>query len=161
MSKPLPQTWDGNTASFPTFIINLRLRAIKAKWHATGTSGILTVDGKNIFTSFHSITKENIELARMNRTNNRAIHTSALKHPFREHSKRPYSLRRKISPNTRMELVYSKPSQISPQCLPFNCPTSPSHKYWTSIQPNWTFRFQISTQNLFISSCWRQQEAGC
>ena len=76
MSKPLPQTWDGNTASFPTFVINLRLRVIKAKWNATGASGILTVDGKNIFTSYHSITKEKIELARTNCTDDRALQNS-------------------------------------------------------------------------------------
>ena len=76
ISKALPQTWDGDTGSFPSFVINLRLRAIKSKWHAIDGSGILMVDGKNIFTEFHSITDTNITQARTNRTNDRATQNS-------------------------------------------------------------------------------------
>ena len=31
VSKPLDQKWDGSTSTFPEFLVNLRLRAIKGK----------------------------------------------------------------------------------------------------------------------------------
>ena len=76
VSKALPQTWDGDTGSFLSFIINLHLRAFKIKWHAIDGSGILKVDEKNIFTEFHSITDANIIEARQNCTNARPTQNS-------------------------------------------------------------------------------------
>ena len=63
MAKPLSQIWDGTPSSFPTFVINLRLRANKANWNATGPSGIMEVNTNNILTSYHSIMEAQIEAA--------------------------------------------------------------------------------------------------
>ena len=76
MVEPLSQVWDGTPASFPTFIMNLRLRASKSKWNATGPSGIMDVDGNNILTSYHSIVDAQVESARSARVNPRAIQNS-------------------------------------------------------------------------------------
>lgn len=76
MAEPLSQVWDGNPASFPTFIMNLRLRASKSKWNANGPLGIMEINGNNILTSYHSIVGAQVESSRSARVNPRAIQNS-------------------------------------------------------------------------------------
>ena len=73
VSKPLIDKWDGDVSTFPTFIINLKLRANKGRWNATDNTGITQVNNHDIFTAYHSITDTDVETARNNRTNPRAI----------------------------------------------------------------------------------------
>ena len=76
ISKPLSDKWDGNISTFPTFIINLKLRSNKGRWNAPAPSGITNINGNDIFTSYHSISDTDIENARNNRTDARAIQNS-------------------------------------------------------------------------------------
>ena len=76
ISKPLIDKWDGSIATFPTFIINLKLRANKGRWNATGDTGITRINNNEIFTAYHSISDLEIETARINRTNPRAVQNS-------------------------------------------------------------------------------------
>ena len=68
--------WDGNVTTFPSFVVALRLRAEEGKWNATDPHGILTIDGNNILSDYHSITDAQIEAARGARTDDRAIQNS-------------------------------------------------------------------------------------
>ena len=72
-SEPLKNVWDGEAATFPSFVIQLHLRANKAKWNATDASGILEISGKNLLTDYHKITDAEITAARNGRTDQRAL----------------------------------------------------------------------------------------
>ena len=73
ISAPLDTIWNGSAEDFPTFLIALRLRAIKGHWVTTDPGDISKYGGKDIFKEFHSISKADIETAKTNRTDNRAI----------------------------------------------------------------------------------------
>ena len=75
-SSPLDELWDGTVASFPSMVVSLRLRSRECRWNAPSPQGILKVGGQDILTNYHSITNANIETARTNRTNSRAIQNS-------------------------------------------------------------------------------------
>jgi hypothetical protein len=79
-SAPLDTTWDGTTATFPAFIVSLRIRATEARWNATDGTGIMTytVGGRalNLLDNYSQITKADLEAARASRTNPRAIQNS-------------------------------------------------------------------------------------
>lgn len=71
--KPLCQIWNGNIASFLYFIKNLFLQKNKGKRNLTGTSGIIMIDSKHIFTSINMITKTQVNIALTNCTDPRAM----------------------------------------------------------------------------------------
>ena len=79
ISAPLDEVWDGHVATFPSFIVALRLRSEEGKWNATAPQGILTFPtgttgvSNNILTDYHSVTDAQIETARDARTDQRAI----------------------------------------------------------------------------------------
>ena len=75
-SSPLDELWDGTVASFPSMVLSLCLRFRECRWNASSPQGILKVGGQDILTNYHSITNANIETARTNRTNSRAIQNS-------------------------------------------------------------------------------------
>jgi len=54
----------------------LHLRAEEVKWNATAPHGILTINGNNIFSDYHSITDAQIEVARTAQIDNRVIQNS-------------------------------------------------------------------------------------
>ena len=68
--------WNGNISSFPSFIVALRLRVEEGKRNTTAPHGILTINGNNILSDYHSIKDALIEVARMTWTDNRAIQNS-------------------------------------------------------------------------------------
>ena len=72
ISQPLSEVWDGTIASFPVFVINLRLRANKGKWNALKPQGIDKINDQDIFASYLSISKGQIEQARIAHTDPRA-----------------------------------------------------------------------------------------
>ena len=78
ISAPLDEKdiWDGDVATFPTFILALRIRATEGKWYATAPHGILTIAGKDMLSEYHSITDAEIETTRTARTDPRAIQNS-------------------------------------------------------------------------------------
>lgn len=88
VSSPLDTVWNGDTATFPSFVVALRIRAKEGKWDAAGTvdpvtnittpnpTNILQIGGKNILTEYHSISDTEIETAATARTNDRAIQNS-------------------------------------------------------------------------------------
>ena len=80
ISSPLDQLWDGAVESFPSFLVAVRIRAKQGKWNATGDEGILSIDvdgkSKELLTAYHSITDAAIEIARVARTNARAMQNS-------------------------------------------------------------------------------------
>ena len=82
ISAPLDEVWDGHVATFPSFIVALRLRSEEGGWNATAPQGILTFPTdttgitNNILTDYHSITDAQIETARAARVDQRAIQNS-------------------------------------------------------------------------------------
>ena len=66
MQAPLAVTWDGQTSTFPEFLLELRSHC-KQK----GMDNILTIAGKNLFTEYQAITIAEIEAARTARTDTR------------------------------------------------------------------------------------------
>ena len=76
LAAPLDNVWNGEVSTFPTFIVDLTLRAKKGKWNAPAPHGILEIDGHDILTEYSSITDAQITAARTNRTNHRAIQNS-------------------------------------------------------------------------------------
>lgn len=87
-SAPLDDIWDGDTSTFPSFVISLRIRAREGGWDAVGTTdavtgvftpnptNIIDINDKNILTEYHSITDQEITTASTARVNNRAIQNS-------------------------------------------------------------------------------------
>ena len=73
MSSPLEEMWDGTVATFPSFVVALRLRAEEGNWNAASPHGILTIDKKDVLKEYHSITDTQVETAQKARTNTRAI----------------------------------------------------------------------------------------
>jgi hypothetical protein len=55
-SAPLDKSWDGRVETFPSFIVTLRIRASEVKWNAADPQGILTFNGNNLLTHYHSVT---------------------------------------------------------------------------------------------------------
>ena len=72
-SSPLDEIWDGSVNTFPSFIVNLQIRAQEAKWNSTAPHDIITVNGNNILTNYHSVTDADLTAARTARVDNRAI----------------------------------------------------------------------------------------
>jgi hypothetical protein len=74
---PLDTIWDGTTATFPSFIVALRIRAAEARWDATDGTGIMhyTIGGKalKLLEDYSQITEADLEAERVARTNPRAI----------------------------------------------------------------------------------------
>ena len=73
MSAPLEEMWDVTVATFPSFVVALRLRAEEGNWNAPSPHGILTIDDKDVLKEYHSITDTQVETAQKARTNTRAI----------------------------------------------------------------------------------------
>ena len=79
ISAPLDEVWDGHVATFPSFIVALRLRGEEGKWNAAAPQGILTFPSatagvtNNILTDYHSVTDTQITTARAARVDQRAI----------------------------------------------------------------------------------------
>ena len=52
ISAPLDEIWNGDTSTFPSFVVSLRIRAKEGKWDAAGTTdavtGITTPNPTNI-----------------------------------------------------------------------------------------------------------------
>ena len=75
ISAPLDNIWNGDTSTFPSFVVSLRIRAKEGKWDAPGTTNVTTevvtpdptsihnVAIKNILTEYHSITDAEIATA--------------------------------------------------------------------------------------------------
>jgi hypothetical protein len=74
---PLDMIWDGTTATFPSFIVALCIRAAEARWDATDGTGIMhyTIGGKalKLLEDYAQITEADLEAERIARTNPRAI----------------------------------------------------------------------------------------
>ena len=68
ISAPLSTIWDGSAEDFPTFLIALRLRAIKGHWITTDPGDISDYGGKDLFQDFHSISKADLETTKTSRT---------------------------------------------------------------------------------------------
>ena len=77
-SEPLKNVWDGEAATFPSFVIQLHLRANKAKWNATDASGILEISGENLLTDYHKITDAEITATRNGRPDQRALQNAKI-----------------------------------------------------------------------------------
>jgi len=75
-SAPLGIIWDGDISNIPSFVVALRLHAKEGKWDAAGDTGILTIDGRDILTNYHSIYTVDVDTACTNRTNDRALQNS-------------------------------------------------------------------------------------
>lgn len=88
ISAPLDDIWNGDTSTFPSFVVSLRIRAKEGKWDAAGTTdaatgittpnptNILDVAGRNILTDYHSISDADILAATTARRNDRGIQNS-------------------------------------------------------------------------------------
>jgi hypothetical protein len=72
----LDDPWNGNVDTFPAFIISLRIRSGEVHWDAPAPRGILTIDGHNLLTEYHSITDTEITAARTARVDPRSIQNS-------------------------------------------------------------------------------------
>jgi hypothetical protein len=72
-SAPLDESWDGSVETFPSFIVTLRIRASEVKWNAAAPQGILTFNGNNLLTHYHSVTDEDIANAHTARIDPRAV----------------------------------------------------------------------------------------
>lgn len=75
-SAALSNTWDGDVDSFPPFVIALKLRAREMHWTAAPPTGVSTIANHNLFDDYYSITNAEAELARLARTNDRAMQNS-------------------------------------------------------------------------------------
>ena len=76
ISAPLQDEWDGNVATFPSFIVSLQMRDAEGKWNQAVPHGILTINGRNGLTDYHSVTDAEITTAYANRTDTRSIQSS-------------------------------------------------------------------------------------
>ena len=72
-SSPLDEIWDGCVNTFPSFIINLQIRANEAKWNGIAPHDITKINGKDIFSDYHSISDTEISTERAARTDTRAL----------------------------------------------------------------------------------------
>jgi len=85
ISAPLDEIWNGDTSTFPSFVVSLRIRAKEGKWDAAGTTdavtgittpnptNILDVGGRNILTDYHSISDADVLAATTSPLNDRKI----------------------------------------------------------------------------------------
>jgi len=85
VSAPLDDIWDGDTSTFPSFVVSLRIRAREGGWDAPGTkdattgvvapnpTNITDVTDKNILINYYLVTDAEIIAASTVRTNNRAM----------------------------------------------------------------------------------------
>jgi len=85
VSSALDDIRDGDTSTFHSFFVSLRIRAREGDWDAAGTidatTGVVTpnptkiidVADKNILTDYHSVTDAEITTASTACTNNRSI----------------------------------------------------------------------------------------
>ena len=79
ISALLDEIWDGHVATFPSFIVALRLRSQEGKWNAAAPHGILSFPTgvgtatNNILTDYHSIADAQIVTARTARVDQRSI----------------------------------------------------------------------------------------
>ena len=80
ISAPLndEDIWDSSVATFPSFVVALRLQVEEGKCNAAAPHGILTIDARNIVSDYHSITDAQINTVRINRVNNRAIQNASV-----------------------------------------------------------------------------------
>jgi len=75
-SAPLDIICYVDISNLPSFFVGLRLRAKEGDWDAAGDTGILIINGRDILTDYHSIYAVDIDTARTNRTNDRALQNS-------------------------------------------------------------------------------------
>ena len=68
--------WDGNIYTFPSFIMDLRLRAEEVEWNTTAPHEILIINSNKIFSDYDSITVAQIEVAKTAQIGDRAIQNS-------------------------------------------------------------------------------------
>ena len=73
MSEGLKDSWDGTVASFPSFVLKLRLRVTKGKWNNAAPRGGLTINAYNLLTDYHSIIDAQITTERAVRADNYVI----------------------------------------------------------------------------------------
>jgi len=73
---PLQDEWDVNVATFPSSIVSLKMRAAEGKWNQAVPHGILTINGRNVLTDYHSVMDAEITTAYANRTYTCAIQNS-------------------------------------------------------------------------------------
>jgi len=83
-SKPLDVKWNGDSDSFPAFLVALQLRSSEVGWNRFApvtadnpdptptASNIITIGNLNLFIDYHEVTMDQVLTAKTNRTDPRA-----------------------------------------------------------------------------------------
>ena len=134
ISVPLDNFWNGDTSTFPSYGVSLRIRTKEEKWDAPDTTNattvvltpdptnILNVANKNILTKYHSITYTKIEATTTACLNDRAIQNSismfsCINFRFKVTLKTQSSPNLVTSRHTKTDMLFSNELRLSRLCL--------------------------------------------